>query len=338
MHPPVPLLSRSLRYLHPLVIFPVLILTLFYIPSSTSFFPFSPPLPSFCCSPQPNFYVSPHPPMWSHEQNLGNVLVAPTLWTPQTSSCSERPWKCGSRPTLYCDQKISTHTTVRVLQIVVYCYVVLLTTSFRLIDKWLFCTYLPSAAQASPNETAAPMLLLLMLTRSFLPVGKVRLVQQRLQPMSLLYTMLRNDQVACPCLCWEQWQATGISSYRKAVGAPRFSRLCNVCMGFSFQIMDILVFLRLPIRTELPTLSELPGFWTLSIARYSRNHKTTFRKLALFPSSGDGEPFTLLSPLGRANLHHRTDIDSISECLKWKCRILSDRVLYYSSCFITGPF
>jgi hypothetical protein len=34
--------------------------------------------------------------------------------------------------------------------------------------------------------------------------------------------------------------------------------------------------------------SELLGFWSLSIARYSRNWKTTFRTLDLFPSSGEG--------------------------------------------------
>jgi hypothetical protein len=35
-------------------------------------------------------------------------------------------------------------------------------------------------------------------------------------------------------------------------------------------------------------VSELPGFWTLSIVRYSKKlENTTFRKLDLFPSSGE---------------------------------------------------
>jgi hypothetical protein len=43
--------------------------------------------------------------------------------------------------------------------------------------------------------------------------------------------------------------------------------------------------------------TELLGFWTFSVAWYSREHnvsetgileKTTFRKLDLFPSSGEG--------------------------------------------------
>jgi hypothetical protein len=33
--------------------------------------------------------------------------------------------------------------------------------------------------------------------------------------------------------------------------------------------------------------SELLGFWTLSIVRYSKNYKTMFRKLDVFPPSGD---------------------------------------------------
>jgi hypothetical protein len=52
---------------------------------------------------------------------------------------------------------------------------------------------------------------------------------------------------------------------------------------------------------------------------------TTFRKLNLFPSSGEGETPTLLGPLGRAKLNHwvsgvypahlRTEIDPVSETL-----------------------
>jgi hypothetical protein len=47
--------------------------------------------------------------------------------------------------------------------------------------------------------------------------------------------------------------------------------------------------------------TELLGFWTLSIVRYSRKiGDTTFRKLDLFPSSGKGgKTPTQLSPLER---------------------------------------
>jgi hypothetical protein len=39
--------------------------------------------------------------------------------------------------------------------------------------------------------------------------------------------------------------------------------------------------------------SELLSFWTLSIVQYSKKLKnTTFRKLDLFPSSGEGEKNT----------------------------------------------
>jgi hypothetical protein len=34
--------------------------------------------------------------------------------------------------------------------------------------------------------------------------------------------------------------------------------------------------------------TELLGFWTFSIVRYSRKQKKTFRKLDLFPSSDKG--------------------------------------------------
>jgi hypothetical protein len=49
------------------------------------------------------------------------------------------------------------------------------------------------------------------------------------------------------------------------------------------------------------------GFWTLSIARYFKEH-TTFRKLDLFSSSGvkrgGGKTPTQLGPLERPNLNH----------------------------------
>jgi hypothetical protein len=45
------------------------------------------------------------------------------------------------------------------------------------------------------------------------------------------------------------------------------------------------------------------GFWILSVVGYSRNYKT-FRKLDLFPSSGEWETHTLLGPLERFNLSH----------------------------------
>jgi hypothetical protein len=49
------------------------------------------------------------------------------------------------------------------------------------------------------------------------------------------------------------------------------------------------------------------GFWTLSIVRKSKIlDNTTFRKLDLLPSSGEGggETPTVLGPLDRANLNH----------------------------------
>jgi hypothetical protein len=39
--------------------------------------------------------------------------------------------------------------------------------------------------------------------------------------------------------------------------------------------------------------SELLGFWTLCIVRYSRNYKTMFPKLDLFPASGRGRGETI---------------------------------------------
>jgi hypothetical protein len=51
--------------------------------------------------------------------------------------------------------------------------------------------------------------------------------------------------------------------------------------------------------------SELLSFWTLSIVRYSKKLKnTTFRKLDLFPSPGQGggETPSQLGPLERGNL------------------------------------
>jgi hypothetical protein len=53
--------------------------------------------------------------------------------------------------------------------------------------------------------------------------------------------------------------------------------------------------------------SRITASWTLSIARNSENWNTAFRKLDLFPSSGEGrETPTLLGPLERANLKHWT--------------------------------
>jgi hypothetical protein len=43
-----------------------------------------------------------------------------------------------------------------------------------------------------------------------------------------------------------------------------------------------------------------------SAVRHSRNQKTTFRELDLFPSSGEGETPNLLGPLEGANLKHST--------------------------------
>jgi hypothetical protein len=55
--------------------------------------------------------------------------------------------------------------------------------------------------------------------------------------------------------------------------------------------------------------SELLEFWTLSITGNCKNKKT-FRKLFLFPSSGDGKKTpTLLGSIERANFNHGTVID-----------------------------
>jgi hypothetical protein len=55
--------------------------------------------------------------------------------------------------------------------------------------------------------------------------------------------------------------------------------------------------------------SELLDFWTLSIVRYSKKlENTTFRKLDLFPSSGEvWETPTQLGPLERADLDQSSD-------------------------------
>jgi hypothetical protein len=54
--------------------------------------------------------------------------------------------------------------------------------------------------------------------------------------------------------------------------------------------------------------SELLLFWTLFIVRNSKYKKTTFRKLDVFPSSGEGKetPTVLGPPLERSNLNHWT--------------------------------
>jgi hypothetical protein len=52
-------------------------------------------------------------------------------------------------------------------------------------------------------------------------------------------------------------------------------------------------------------------FWTLSIVRKSKKlDNTTFRKLDLLPSSGEGGRGTptLLGPLDRANFNHWTNV------------------------------
>jgi hypothetical protein len=55
------------------------------------------------------------------------------------------------------------------------------------------------------------------------------------------------------------------------------------------------------------TLSELLGFWTLSIIQYSRNYKTQrFGKWICLRPQMSGEASTLLGPFERANLNHWT--------------------------------
>jgi hypothetical protein len=67
--------------------------------------------------------------------------------------------------------------------------------------------------------------------------------------------------------------------------------------------------------------SELLRFWTLSIFQYSKKlNNTTFRKLDLIPSSGQGgKTPSQLGPLEKANLNHlpdlRTETDPVSETL-----------------------
>jgi hypothetical protein len=59
---------------------------------------------------------------------------------------------------------------------------------------------------------------------------------------------------------------------------------------------------------NMPQFSEFLSFWTLSIVQYSKKFEnTTFRKLDLFPSSGQGgKTPSQLGPLERANLNHWT--------------------------------
>jgi hypothetical protein len=60
--------------------------------------------------------------------------------------------------------------------------------------------------------------------------------------------------------------------------------------------------------TNTSAFTQSLGLWTLFSVRNSTElEKTTFRKLELFPSWGEGmETSTLLGPLERANLHHCT--------------------------------
>jgi hypothetical protein len=64
-----------------------------------------------------------------------------------------------------------------------------------------------------------------------------------------------------------------------------------------------------PTHTNTSLLSELLGFWTLSIIQNSKYWKTQpFWKLDLFLSSGEGrETSTLLGPSERPNLNHWTN-------------------------------
>jgi hypothetical protein len=70
--------------------------------------------------------------------------------------------------------------------------------------------------------------------------------------------------------------------------------------------------------------SGLLGFWTLSIVWYSKKKKTTqkkttFRKLDLFPSSGEEwETSTLFDPLERPNLSHWIAFRIYLQCYKWQ--------------------
>jgi hypothetical protein len=49
------------------------------------------------------------------------------------------------------------------------------------------------------------------------------------------------------------------------------------------------------------------SFWTLAINSYSKKpENTTFQKLDLFPSSGEGGTPTMLGPLERSNLYQWT--------------------------------
>jgi hypothetical protein len=61
------------------------------------------------------------------------------------------------------------------------------------------------------------------------------------------------------------------------------------------------------IRLCFPFVSEILGFRTLSIVvvlKIKLRKNTTFRKLDLFPSSGEGKKPILLGPLERASLNH----------------------------------
>jgi hypothetical protein len=74
-------------------------------------------------------------------------------------------------------------------------------------------------------------------------------------------------------LSWYFWSAIG-PNYKPAKDTPT---------------AHILMINTTALCLKLQVISELLGFWTLSIVLYSRNkEKTTFRKLGLFPSSGEG--------------------------------------------------
>jgi hypothetical protein len=86
----------------------------------------------------------------------------------------------------------------------------------------------------------------------------------------------------------------------RRLGGPPGTITCNLLYGKN----DITAVI-LPWRPELVAYLIKPRFWTLSIVTGYKN--TTFRELALLPSSGKTGGPTQLGPLERASLSHGPD-------------------------------
>jgi hypothetical protein len=82
-----------------------------------------------------------------------------------------------------------------------------------------------------------------------------------------------------------------------------------LCILLLFLLLWVLVSHEHLVDRHLQCISEILGLRTLSIVLVLKNKlrkNTTFRKLDLFPSSGEGKKPILLGPLERASLNHWT--------------------------------